>query len=107
MPEVYQSKSFNDSEKTIFLTADGAGTMMEGTEGISIEDVTDGTLTTIFVLEVNPENAVIWTKPEDLPFDPENPAKAGRVVPVFLFQDRSFGSTPENCGITVKVRGIL
>ncbi len=74
MPEVYQSKSFNDLEKTIFLTADGAGTMMEGTEGISIEDVTDGTSNTIFVLEVNPENAVIWTKPEDLPFDPENPA---------------------------------
>ena len=32
------------------------------------------TSNTIFVLEVNPENAVIWTKPEDLPFDPENPA---------------------------------
>ena len=51
MPEVYQSKSFNDSEKTVFLTADGAGTMMEGTEGISIgrcdrrhvqHDISDG-----------------------------------------------------------------
>ncbi len=74
IPEVYQSKSFNDPEKTVFLTADGVGTMMDGTEGTSIRDVTDGTSNTILVMEVNPENAVIWTKPEDLPFDPENPA---------------------------------
>ncbi len=76
MPDVYQSKSFSDPEKTVFLTADGAGTMMEGTEGLSLRDVTDGTSNTLFVIEANPENAVIWTKPEDLTFDPENP-KAG------------------------------
>ncbi|HRA86506.1 MAG TPA: hypothetical protein PK992_00490, partial [Planctomycetaceae bacterium] len=34
---------------------------------------TDGTSNTIFVMEANPENAVLWTQPEDLPFDPQSP----------------------------------
>jgi hypothetical protein len=98
MPEVYQSMSFNDPEKTVFLTADGAGTMMEGTEGYSLRDVTDGTSNTIFVMEANPENAVIWTKPEDLPFDPENPkAGLGEIRPLgfqALFVDGSVRFIP-------------
>jgi prepilin-type processing-associated H-X9-DG protein len=27
------------------------------------------------VVEADDERAVVWTKPEDLPFDPENPTK--------------------------------
>lgn len=73
MPEVYRSNSFSDPEKTVFLTADGSGTMMEGSKSVRLPDVTDGTSNTIFVMEVNPENAVTWTQPEDLPFDAENP----------------------------------
>jgi len=74
MPEVYRSNSFSDPGKTVFLTADGTDTMMEGSKSIRFADVTDGTSNTIFVMEVNPENAVTWTLPEDLPFDPEDPA---------------------------------
>jgi len=73
MPDVYQSKSFGDSEKTIFVTFDGDGTMMDGNAGISLRDVTDGTSNTLFVVEANPEHAVVWTQPQDLPFDAENP----------------------------------
>lgn len=73
MPNVYKSMSLEAADATVFLTADGAGTMMEGDKGISFADVTDGSSNTIFVMEANPENAVAWTKPEDLPFDPGNP----------------------------------
>src|SRR5262249_6166280 len=38
-----------------------------------IADVTDGTANTIFIVEANDEHAVIWTKPEDLKFDPDKP----------------------------------
>ncbi len=98
MPEVYQSQSFSDPEKTVFLTIDGAGTMMEGTAGFSFRDVTDGTSNTLFVMEANPDNAVIWTKPEDLPFDPENPkAGLGEIRPLgfqALFVDGSVRVIP-------------
>ena len=74
MPEVYRSNSFSDPEKTVFLTADGTDTMMEDRKDIRFQDVTDSTSNTILVMEVNPENAVAWTQPEDLSFDAENPA---------------------------------
>ncbi|HQX51054.1 MAG TPA: DUF1559 domain-containing protein [Planctomycetaceae bacterium] len=73
IPNVYQSKSLSDPKKTVFVTADGPGTMMEGKAGTGLRDVTDGTSNTIFVMEANPENAVLWTQPEDLPFDPQSP----------------------------------
>ncbi len=38
----------------------------------------DGTSKTIALVEVQDEHAVIWTKPEDLEWDPKNPtAKLG------------------------------
>lgn len=43
--------------------------------GTKISEVTDGTSTTIMVLEAAPESAVVWTKPDDLPIDHKNPAK--------------------------------
>ena len=46
---------------------------MEGTKGLKFRDMTDGTSNTLMVVEANPENAVIWTKPEDLPFDEQDP----------------------------------
>ena len=73
MPDVYRSQSFNDPLKTIYLTADGKGTAMEGNQGIKFSQISDGTSNTMMVLEVNPENAVVWTQPADLPFDPANP----------------------------------
>jgi len=34
-----------------------------------------GTSTTILLVEANPDQAVIWTKPEDLPYDPNDPLR--------------------------------
>ena len=82
MPNVYRSNSFSDPEKTVYLTADGSNTLMTGTTGVRLRDVTDGLSNTILVMEVDPENAVLWTQPEDLAFDPESPATGlGKIRP--------------------------
>ena len=38
-------------------------------------DISDGTSNTILLLEVPASRAVIWTKPDDLAFDPEQPSQ--------------------------------
>src|SRR5262249_43085070 len=55
--------------KTTYLAPFGKNLAFEGRKGIRILEFTDGTSNTILVLDVNPERAVVWTKPEDLPID--------------------------------------
>ncbi|MBM4091964.1 MAG: DUF1559 domain-containing protein, partial [Planctomycetes bacterium] len=58
------------------------GSMFEKPEGVSFRNITDGTSNTIMVLEVNDEASVIWTKPDDLQFDVNNPlAGLGKAHP--------------------------
>jgi hypothetical protein len=40
---------------------------------LSFRDIRDGTSNTLLFVEASPERAVIWTKPEDLSVDVENP----------------------------------
>jgi hypothetical protein len=48
----------------------------------TIKDITDGTSHTIMLVAVDDQHAVVWTKPDDLPFDPQDPKKGiGRVYP--------------------------
>ena len=48
-----------------------------GAKGLRIpNDIPDGTANTIFVVDADDSHAVIWTKPDDLKYDPKNP-KAG------------------------------
>ena len=50
----------------------GKGTAFEGTQGLSLEnDFPDGTANTILVVEAG--EAVPWTKPADLAYDPDGP----------------------------------
>jgi len=48
----------------------------DATRPTSFRDITDGTSNTILLGRVVPSRAVIWTKPDDLDFDPDHP-KAG------------------------------
>ena len=58
---------------TNYLVLTGKETMFAGKEGIKLSGITDGTSNTIMTVEADPQQAVIWTKPEDLDFEPSNP----------------------------------
>jgi hypothetical protein len=51
----------------------GEGTTFPGARGIEFKEITDGTSNTIMAVEVDDQHAVIWTKPEGLPYNEENP----------------------------------
>jgi hypothetical protein len=91
MPDIYRSPAQSATEKshTTYVVPVGGGAVFGGKEGMRLQDITDGTAYTILVVEVPPANAVIWTKPDDLAFDPKEPAKglgevyAGRFAVAF------------------------
>jgi hypothetical protein len=56
---------------TIMHVFVGRDAPFEGKEGLRIADFTDGLSNTILVIEAG--KPVPWTKPEDLPFDPNQP----------------------------------
>ncbi|QDU93474.1 DUF1559 domain-containing protein [Lignipirellula cremea] len=72
MPETYRNPNLELTTKTNYLAVTGAGAVFEGTKGRSIQEITDGTSTTILVVEANADQAVEWTKPADYTIDPEN-----------------------------------
>ena len=57
---------------TTYLAPVGPGTVFGGTEGTKIASITDGTSTTVAVVEAAPAKAVVWTKPDDLAIDPKD-----------------------------------
>ena len=69
MPAVYHcpSGSLNPAKegKTSYLTPRGPNTIFPGAEAVRLQDVTDGTSNTIFVVDANDAAAVTWTKPDD------------------------------------------
>ncbi len=79
--------------KTTYLAPTGANTMFPDLKGLKVGDVTDGTSNTIFLVDAADDQAVIWTKPDDLKVDPKEPLKGlgfkyGETVPT-LFVDGS------------------
>lgn len=79
MPKVFASPAMpQDLAKrgmTTYLVPVGEKTIFEGLDGIKFSAILDGTSNTIAVVEANAENAVIWTKPDDLKVDMKNPLK--------------------------------
>ncbi|HVX12016.1 MAG TPA: DUF1559 domain-containing protein [Pirellulales bacterium] len=74
MPAVYRSfGSKAAADRTSYLVAAGPGTAFDGPHGIQISDITDGTSNTMMIFEADDDHAVVWTKPDDLAFDPEHP----------------------------------
>jgi hypothetical protein len=62
--------------KTVYLAVTGKNTAFpqDGSK-LKIADITDGTASTIIVVEANDEAAVPWAKPADLAADPKQPTK--------------------------------
>jgi hypothetical protein len=73
LPKVYQPIRVKTKEKgqTFYRGFAGAGALFEPGQKIGIAAITDGTSNTIAVVEA--DEPVVWTKPEDLPFDPKKP----------------------------------
>jgi len=78
MPEIYADpnpriRSLAGKAKTTFVVPTGPGTMFDSKEGITLREVTDGASKTILIVETPPQEAVIWTKPEDWEVDLAHP----------------------------------
>jgi hypothetical protein len=77
MPSVF--KDPNDRlppGETSYLAVTGPGTAFgQGESGLTFQDFTDGTSKTITVVEADPDQSVIWTKPDDWKFDPNDPTR--------------------------------
>ena len=76
MPVVFKNPNLSLPDfKTNYLVPIGKGTIFEGTKEIGMSRITDGTSNTVMVVEANADQAVIWTKPDDLAYDPANPLR--------------------------------
>jgi beta-lactamase regulating signal transducer with metallopeptidase domain len=72
MPDVFRSP-YDDPKSTNsgYYVITGPGTLFDGTKGIAISAIKDGTSNTLLVVES--KQNIPWTKPEDIPFDQEKP----------------------------------
>lgn len=88
MPDVYRiggPKVLADGKTCVVLPI-GGNTIYPGGKGMDLREVKDGLSTTILAVEADDDHAVIWTKPDDIGIDGENPAAGlgGHFGPVFL-----------------------
>jgi hypothetical protein len=77
MPDVYRSPDTGSQHpgRTRYLVPVGENLYFPPDHPIKLRDVLDGTSKTIMVVEADPDHAVIWTKPDDLDVDLENPIR--------------------------------
>jgi hypothetical protein len=91
MPEVYRTPAsgaysapgakVKEPGQTNYVVPVGKETAFPGSDAVRIRDIKDGCANTIMAVEVDDEHAVIWTKPEDFPFDAANPADGLAMLP--------------------------
>lgn len=78
MPAIYADPGLSRlaaEGRTTYCVPTGPGTIFEGREGSRFKDVIDGLSNTVLVVEVTPANAVVWTKPDDWEFAPDDPLR--------------------------------
>jgi prepilin-type processing-associated H-X9-DG protein len=77
MPRIYADASHPEltaAGRTRYVLPTGAGTLFSGPIGPTLDRIPDGTSSTIMLLEAVPEQAVEWTRPQDIAIDPKDPA---------------------------------
>ena len=92
VPEIYRNPSSPAGpDKSDYMVPVADGTIFGGKEGAQFSDIADGTAGTIMAVEVNPDSAVVWTKPDDFQYNPAEPlAGLGKAHPggfLALFAD--------------------
>ena len=97
MPAVYGDPSAPPEQVARGMTTcqvlAGEGTsFLEPNKGERASGISDGLSRTVAIVEAMPDNAVPWTKPDDIEFDPEqplagvgNPLRAGGVFAAAMF----------------------
>lgn len=85
MPSIFQSTDSPSEGKTRVMLFTGKGAAFDGGKKVRAADIRDGMSYTILCVEAGPDKAVPWTKPEDLPFDPERPLAALGKIPAQKF----------------------
>jgi hypothetical protein len=65
---------------TSYLAFDHEDSIFPGNKKVWFADVIDGTSNTIMCVQAGPQASVEWSKPADIPFDPDN-AKASLMQP--------------------------
>lgn len=83
MPDIFGSPDPRSKEKgrTRYVVPVGKETVFPGSKPMSVSDIRDGCANTIMAVEVDDDHAVIWTRPQDLPFNAENPAEGLAALP--------------------------
>lgn len=74
LPNVYNSpgRQHRDPGTTTYVAIVGENLLFDGTEtGVKMAGVTDGLSNTVMLVDANDAEGVVWTKPEDVPFDPD------------------------------------
>jgi hypothetical protein len=88
MPKTYWSvedQESNRAHRTHFQVFVGKGTAFDGKQGLRLpQDFPDGAANTLLVVDA--AEAVLWTKPEDLPYDEARPLPALGHLPGKVFQ---------------------
>ncbi len=82
MPQIFATPDGPpaSSGKTCYVVPRGEQTIFPGDKGTPLRDIRDGTSNTVLLLEVDADQAVIWSKPDDWQFDDKKPlAGLGRL----------------------------
>lgn len=76
MPRIYANANLTlEQGKTAFAGVRRPDAIFAGEKGIQFQEITDGTSNTVMVIEIEPANAVVWSKPDDFTPDDKAPAK--------------------------------
>ncbi len=103
MPAVFDSPDRPHDGKTSIMLIVGDETAYAGGRRPRLAEITDGLSKTIMFVEAGPDKAVPWTKPEDLPFLPADPAAALGQLPdasfLAAFFDTSISPVPASLDV--------
>lgn len=115
MPSVYadpdpELRARIGGGKTTYLVPVAAETIFYKNEGTTIREVSDGTVKTLLVVEVEPSHAVEWTKPSDWEVNLQEPLvgvqRSDRRRFVVAFADSHVETVPIDVE-PAKLRGLL